>query len=42
MLKISVVYLIGKYEIPIHYTIWAEVEQDLLNPSKFTKYFHIS
>ena len=23
MLKISAVYLIGKAEIPIHYTIWA-------------------
>jgi hypothetical protein len=31
MLKISAVYLIGKAEIPIHYTIWALVEQALLN-----------
>ena len=31
--SISVVYLIGKYEIPIHYTISAEVEQALLNSS---------
>ena len=30
MLKISAVYLIGKAEIPIHYTIWALVEQALL------------
>ena len=30
MLKISAVYLIGKTEIPIHYTIWADVEQALL------------
>ena len=30
MLKISAVYLIGKAEIPIHYTTWAEVEQALL------------
>jgi hypothetical protein len=29
MLKISAVYLIGKAEIPIHYTIWALVEQAL-------------
>ena len=31
MLKISAVYLIGKAEIPIHYTTWALVEQALLN-----------
>ena len=31
MLKISAVYLIGKAEIPIHYTMWALVEQALLN-----------
>ena len=30
MLKISAVYLIGKAEIPIHYTIWALVKQALL------------
>ena len=30
MLKISAVYLIGKAEIPIHYTTWALVEQALL------------
>ena len=30
MLKISALYLIGKAEIPIHYTTWAEVEQALL------------
>ena len=30
MLKISAVYLIGKAEIPIQYTTWAEVEQALL------------
>ena len=30
MLKISAVYLIGKAEIPIHYTTWATVEQALL------------
>jgi hypothetical protein len=30
MLKISAVYLIEKAEIPIHYTIWALVEQALL------------
>ena len=30
MLKISAVYLIGKAEIPIHYTTWAVVEQALL------------
>ena len=33
MLKISAVYLIGKAEIPIHYTTWAtlaEVEQAFL------------
>ena len=30
MLKISAVYLIGKAEIPIHYTTWADVEQALL------------
>jgi hypothetical protein len=29
MLKISAVYLIGKAEIPIHYTTWALVEQAL-------------
>ena len=31
MLKISAVYRSGKAEIPIHYTIWADVEQALLN-----------
>ena len=31
MLKISAVYLIGKAEIPIHYTSWVVVEQALLN-----------
>jgi hypothetical protein len=31
MLKISAVYLIGKAEIPIHYTTWAPVEQALLH-----------
>jgi hypothetical protein len=31
MLKISAFYLIGKAEIPIHYIIWALVEQALLN-----------
>jgi hypothetical protein len=31
MLKISAVYLIGKAEIPIHYTTWAPVEQALLS-----------
>ena len=31
MLKISAVYLIGKAEIPIRYTTWADVEQALLN-----------
>jgi hypothetical protein len=31
MLKISAVYLIGKAEIPIHYTIWVVVEQALLS-----------
>ena len=31
LLKISAVYLIGKAEIPIHYTIWALVEQALLS-----------
>ena len=30
MLKISAVYLIGKAEIPIHYTSWSQVEQALL------------
>ena len=30
MLKISAVYLIGKAEIPIHYTTWGQVEQALL------------
>ena len=30
MLKISAVYLIGKAEIPIHYTTWSQVEQALL------------
>ena len=30
MLKISAVYLIGKAEIPIHYTAWGQVEQALL------------
>ena len=34
MLKISAVYLIGKAELPIHYTTWALVEQALL-PSVF-------
>ena len=29
MLKISAVYLIGKAEIPIHYTSWSQVEQAL-------------
>ena len=28
--QISAVYLIGKAEIPIHYTTWALVEQALL------------
>jgi hypothetical protein len=41
MLKISAVYLIGKAEIPIHYTIWALVEQALLfllkNPKECAK-----
>ena len=31
MLKISAVYLIGKAEIPIHYTTWGQVEQALLS-----------
>ena len=31
MLKISAVYLIGKAEIPIHYTTWSQVEQALLS-----------
>ena len=31
MLKISAVYLIGKYGIHIHYTTWAHVEQAFLN-----------
>ena len=31
MLKISAVYLIGKAEIPIHYTSLSQVEQALLN-----------
>jgi hypothetical protein len=30
MLKISDAYLMGKAEIPIHYTTWAPVEQALL------------
>ena len=30
MLKISAVYLIGKAEIPIHYTTMSQVEQALL------------
>ena len=30
MLKIWAVYLIGKAEIPIHYTTWGQVEQALL------------
>ena len=30
MLKISAVYLIKKAEIPIHYKMWALVEQTLL------------
>ena len=34
MLKISAVYLIGKAEIPIHYTSWGQVEQALLWPSQ--------
>ena len=34
MLKISAVYLIGKAEIPIHYTTWALVEQALLISNK--------
>jgi hypothetical protein len=34
MLKISAVYLIGKAEIPIHYTIWALVEQALWKEPK--------
>jgi hypothetical protein len=34
MLKISAVYLIGKAEIPIHYTTWALVEQALLKSLK--------
>ena len=29
MLKILAVYLIGKAEIPIHYTTWGQVEQAL-------------
>ena len=33
MLKISAVYLIGKAEIPIHYTTWGQVEQALLQPT---------
>ena len=32
MLKILALYLIGKAEIPIHYTTWAEIEQALLWP----------
>jgi hypothetical protein len=35
MLKISAVYLIGKTEIPIHYTIWALVEQALLTVNNY-------
>ena len=31
MLKISALYLIGKAEIPIHYTTWGQVEQALLS-----------
>ena len=38
MLKISAVYLIGKAEIPIHYTIWALVEQALLHPKRDDKF----
>ena len=30
MLKISAIYLIGKAEIPIHYTTMSQVEQALL------------
>jgi hypothetical protein len=38
MLKISAVYLIGKAEIPIHYTTWGQVEQALLQMNS-TRYF---
>ena len=34
-MEISAVYLIGKAEIPIHYTIWALVEQALLTNLEF-------
>ena len=33
MLKNSAFYLIGEAEIPIRYTIWADVEQSLLKQS---------
>ena len=39
MLKISAVYLIGKAEIPIHYTTWATVEQALLIKPNVTTIF---
>ena len=44
MLKISAVYLIGKAEIPIHYTTWSQVEQALLvrQPLLLTKITNIS
>jgi hypothetical protein len=39
MLKISAVYLIGKAEIPIHYTTWALVERALLMFSLVSRKF---
>jgi hypothetical protein len=39
MLKISAVYLIGKAEIPIHYTTWALVEQALLTHPCYPRNF---
>ena len=35
MLKISAIYLIGKAEIPIHYTTMSQVEQALLQNQSF-------
>ena len=39
MLKISAVYLIGKAEIPIHYTTWSQVEQALSRQTTSKHFF---
>ena len=41
MLKISAVYLIGKAEIPIHYTTWGQVEQALLRVNRIVAHVQV-